>query len=804
MSIPDKLPSIAQGQMEIDMRSKLQKKRMSPSSGLASYALGLAKVVTINYEEMLVTLRIVLGEDVESQRNPIPLTFPGAGKRHFFGAMPQVGDYCVVGWMPQESSGSGSGPGSKIPVILTWTVPGVWMGHDWMTSQPFTPDEWSFSPKDSSMVEGAFERVRHKLRHMQPGNITASSAQGSDLVLDEGVLLTNRRCNELRLRDQDQSFIVRSLQQFHAMAGARIYAGMVQRDARKISTQMISDGKNWTHPTQLNPDATPLHEADLLADIISNGLLTPAPILQKSFQNGELTDSWGPSLESSLDPYQILKRGLIISPEGFLISNDSISDATYGGKPIFRTSIPILGEPQVNPAVNHTPSLTEYRIEVNHTSDGTLPVTEQTDMFDADRLPDSDPTSGDAHLGSNNPFIQVVYGSVVGNDPFSISGKDLYGIPLKAILFDQEGNPNPQFISALGSNLGEHAATLFSLTPPENLDGVRTFWSLQKDGRLKFHIGGSVRQTSVEGILEGGLHLLAKGQTLLDFQGGLKLRCRDGDPLENKGLEISSEKGAVRIYGGGNLETGQVTERIASQDPNSSPSLQLEGRDTVEVKSSQNVFVRSSFVQTTGGEIRQEALSTLDMQSGDRIGIQSKTLDVNVSGKVNENFSGPKDLLPTSGPLRETNFSTTIPGLTVDKYNVSLGNREESFGLGNHSTTIKVGNMSYTTAVGEWKAQAGTNSLTVHHGTGLQGQVIAGNVLMEAKAGAVSISGTVSASVKTLGQATVSGTNGVYLGGGPVGKTGLIVSSADLDPLSGLPLQVYGMGSPAHRLGPPV
>ena len=99
------LPKVDQGQIEKDIRSDLKKKAMNPSSGFSAYSLGVAKVSLVNYEEFTVTLRVVLGEEQEFQRIPIPITFPGAGNRHFFGAMPQVGDYCVVGWMAQESGG---------------------------------------------------------------------------------------------------------------------------------------------------------------------------------------------------------------------------------------------------------------------------------------------------------------------------------------------------------------------------------------------------------------------------------------------------------------------------------------------------------------------------------------------------------------------------------------------------------------------------------------------------------------------------------------------------------------------------
>jgi hypothetical protein len=54
--------------------------------------------------------------------------------------------------------------------------------------------------------------------------------------------------------------------------------------------------------------------------------------------------------------------------------------------------------------------------------------------------------------------------------------------------------------------------------------------------------------------------------------------------------------------------------------------------------------------------------------------------------------------------------------------------------------------------------------------------------------------------MKTSGPAVVSG-GYTWLGGNYPSLPGLIVSSNDLDPLSGLKLGVFGMGSPVHFIG---
>ncbi len=201
---------------DIKNQTSYMREKVLRASPDRNWRLGVAKVLSLDYEEMHVTLRMLSGAAEDYARLPVPLTFPGAGNRHFFGAMPQVGDHCIVGWIPQESEQPDS---TRIPVILSWILPGIWPARDWAMTAGFSSDELDLGiEKNQQLVEGVHDRIRRKLRHMQPGNIVASSSQGSDLVLDEGVTLANRRGNEIRLRDQDQALVTRSLQIFATTA----------------------------------------------------------------------------------------------------------------------------------------------------------------------------------------------------------------------------------------------------------------------------------------------------------------------------------------------------------------------------------------------------------------------------------------------------------------------------------------------------------------------------------------------------------------------------------------------------------
>ena len=101
-------------------------------------AFNIASVARVDYANHKINLRVMTGETV--LREEVPILHPNAGNRHFLGAMPEPGDLCVVGYGPAIE-------GTSKPYIVGWLVPGPTLGHDWLPTQPFAPDEFGMSPK---------------------------------------------------------------------------------------------------------------------------------------------------------------------------------------------------------------------------------------------------------------------------------------------------------------------------------------------------------------------------------------------------------------------------------------------------------------------------------------------------------------------------------------------------------------------------------------------------------------------------------------------------------------------------------
>ena len=80
----------------------------NPSTNWASLAISIARVKEVLYEDMKCTLVVLTGESDIFEYTGVDITLAGGGRRTFFGAMPERGDMCFVGWAVRESAGRAS------------------------------------------------------------------------------------------------------------------------------------------------------------------------------------------------------------------------------------------------------------------------------------------------------------------------------------------------------------------------------------------------------------------------------------------------------------------------------------------------------------------------------------------------------------------------------------------------------------------------------------------------------------------------------------------------------------------------
>mgnify|MGYP000546893513 CR=1 FL=1 len=788
----------------------------NPSVNWAELAFSVCRVKEIQYEELKCTLVVLTGESDIFEYTGVDLTLPGGGRRHFFGAIPERGDLCLVGWAARESSGTAS---TRTPIIIGWVPPAPWMGQEWLPFARFGPGEGLDTPRERSTATGLAERVRFKLRHAGPGDILASSSGGSDLVLNEEVLLTNRRGAELRLRDADSAFVVRSVVEFHAQAGTRVYSGPVQREARLLPTTIFSDGVYWDAPIpQVDAESNPLPAELLGRNPYPVGFLTPGLIFARGTTGAtqsEFEAEVGEPLSNRLDPFDFLQWGSFVDNQGFRINGRTTPEVVYGGKSLYRVGIlpggdlPVLGVANAfasaNSDIEAPESLSEYRIEVTHSSRGLLPVTEQTDGFDAERLPTQSPTDGNPLGGSAAaPFVEFVLGSVVGNDPFSLQGRNLYGVPLRPVIFSDGGTVAPGLRTGVGARLRDHAATLLQVSPAFG-PGPASFVCFTKDSRLKAYLAGG--GTSAEIALRAGLRMDVGGGVGIS-SGGFSVESAPGPG--NVGVSLVSAGGGVSIFGGGTIAGASAAADAdpASSSGGSAPSVLIHGTGNVTVRSEGELVLNSPRMRLTNAtQIDMRAQSSVSISSGQRASLSAQQLAISASGSMSVQVSGPADSNPSSGPSHSFQINATPAtgnaGGTTDSYTMTYGDRVEEFSLqGSHTTTLTVGDFLYETLQGKWKAKAGTNELSIDSSSGHDMTLALGDSSTTVSSGSHSVSAQQNATLRAItGSVTVAGILGVKLVS-PGAPDGGILCGNDLDPLTGLRYDALGLVPRLQTLSP--
>jgi hypothetical protein len=306
------------------------------------------------------------------------------------------------------------------------------------------------------------------------------------------------------------------------------------------------------------------------------------------------------------------------------------------------------------------------------------------------------------------------------------------------------------------------------------------------------------------------MRIVSGGNVSIEAEGGVCLVNRGGTATGNLAYEIRATTGGVKIASGGQITEGSLAAQANPQDGSSDtlPHLLLDspaqGGNTHLTANKDIVIAAGNQVSITRANSIDLTPKTLMRVLTDRHSVQAKTEDRTILGQSIQIFSGPKNFLPTNRPLRSVTFAGTpitghIGGKT-DEYKMVLGDRDETFLKGNHTTSILIGDLTYQTGFGTVLHRAGVNEIRLSTAGGLKALVPLGTMSMTATSTAT-FRGVASVRVTSAGPAVISGSI-CTLGG--VGKVGGIVSQSDIDPLSGLPLGFFGMGSPGHLLGPPI
>lgn len=565
-------------------------------------------------------------------------------------------------------------------------------------------------------LDGIYGPTRHRFRKIYPGDIYASSDKGSELILDHDVRLLSAQGSEVWLRAEDQAWIVTALDAYTTTAATRHRSGRVVRGA-------------LTPPPALLGPQGPLAPGSLLFEnlvdagvLYADGTPTPTP-----FDKG-------------------------LAP---LASGHGLAVVTHGGQ---------------DPLGPTTRALTEDRLEIQEFSDQNLPFPDHYG-FDADQIGD---------VSHWTPFIERVYGTVVGNDPYSVSGRSGYGRPQKPVIFaDAHATSAQPGLQDAGGERALEGAFLYRMRRPDGLGDL--FVSHDKEGHVFLSIPASTSQSS---------NLGAGRSVEADIKGGIKAVI-GANQNDNASVDTYAKGGVKWTLGA--LANGRSLDVLAKGGLH----FRVDGKDAagygwraaiagdvgVAVDGNQGVSVSGELIETVGTKRKMSADSI-------EVSVGLGDLNETVLSDYNRTVTGAESKRIGAG--RTATIVAPRGGTDADSLTILAGSRQTAFGAPASDriqfATAGTVSVAASAALGaSWQSGgAGTFAFTAP----------AGSYAVRMGAGTVSLQGAVvdvtAAATVTVAAPSIHLTGSVGLGKGASAALavvgGLPGPSPYIDPLTGTPL----------------
>lgn len=717
--------------------------------------LWVGRIVHVDTETMVCSIRLETGVG-ERFDIPIPAS-GGGGPRSWAGSVLEAGSRVLLGWKQYDARGS------YTPYIIETLTVGTFPAREFEPFSTVDPVEAAAAleihPELADDPRVNLGVTRLKLRKAYGGDFLASASQGADLLLDRDVHFTNRAGNEFRLRDADQTAILQTVDVFESNAAGYYRRGLIKRNAFNFLPDLAASAF----------DITGQQDFDSYIDGKFN---------QGLDSNGNVLYSYVNQIPAHSTAFDKLTEFGLIDKNGKPIFPSDPNDPVPGGASYYpytvapdgqRISYVTYGEPEIG--FDQTDQCyVEDRREIRHTHDGIMAVTEEGDGVQIDKVPPI--------------LIEDVYGTVVGNDPYSQAGRSLYKQILTMRVFDSPDDtipsPAPKFepvdtVTSQNEADTKALCRLFRIFSPTS--GNQYAFGITKEGRVFVHIPRSLTGTPNE-----------KGKSLdANIAGSVKtIIGRD----ENTGLSLD-----LATRGGVKLDIGAFSNRDPDQQESVAVDLVLRGKirttyvgpqgrenvlsgsDFRSVGGSATDFIQGSYVRQIGGEEAVEAFSiTHNAGPG---GYKFKS-----AGDVNRTTLGTTNEL--FGQDRKSTFAlndmkTVLVGM--DSTTILAGSMSRTVVAGaGISDTVTTGNISLTVATGNMSLSVGTGNLSA--------TVAAGNLSLTAGGGSASLTSgvttTIAAGATVMITAPTTKIGATVAGSAVAGSPG--PPAPHLDYLTGLPL----------------
>lgn len=698
-----------------------------------NYDLKVAMVQRVDEVNMKVDLKILTG--APSERSEVPLTQGMCGPRSFWGGIPEVGSIVIVGYRRVQSKLREVSILGYVPVALKSSL----------RFDPVAPDDPS---KIDASTRAEFEELfgkttRFKRLSLKPGEVGGMSSAGAEFTLTNDVRTVNRAGDFLELRAGDRTRVASSIHRVENEAGIRRISGPIRRGAFFLPPDVFAEGRTL----RSEASETPYYGRDELQDAGPGDTRGQEPRFAND--EGEVLDLFNDEANFPAVTYATGRR--VHYPP--TVRGGSIDDPDSGAD-----------------------AFVEDRLELSHTTDLTQEVQEEIDGFSMDR---------------RLPYIERVYGTLVGNTLNSTTGQRVYGQVLKPKLFDdfrsnRIGRLTFEAVDRRPTSPDEEVNTqagayMLRIRPPAGTRGESNAYTfaVSKQGKMFLSAPGSTNEeypsgsknisaeVSLGGALKAFLGAAAPERisAFITLEGGVHLDI--GRDAQGNAVTIQYHSGIKTIADG-----NPNADDLASEED-------IRGVKRTTITGRQETLIEGSRLTTASGQYKTEAdRYTLNAISG--ASINAGEMNQMIAGKTQINYAlayqetvalGGKLLTVLAGGITQT----VVAGATT--YTTSAG-----------ATTFNnpAGAFTVTVGTGSFAATVGTGAITL--------STASGAVSVSAAAGAISLSAGLA--INLTAATTVSITAPQILLGGPAAVLGVArglpimpPGAPSLDYITNLPLQ---------------
>lgn len=650
--------------------------------GSDDYSIKVAIVQRVDEINLKADLKIITG--VAAERFEISLTQAMYGPRSFWGGIPEVNSFVVVGYRRIQSKIQEATILGYLPTAIRTS---------WRFDPVSADDPNNVDPNDTELFEQVFgPTTRFKRLYLRMGDVGGMSAAGSEFVLSKDVRMVNRGGDLLELRDVDRTLVSSSIHRVETDAGIRRISGPIRRGAMYLPDDIFS-------------------EAGVLKDENS----TPNP-----YYGRDELQAAGPGATNGQAPKFAFTNGKVLD-----LFNDTktFPPVTYAnGRRVYYPST-VRGASVDDPEA-FANAFVEQRLELSHTTDLVQEVLEEIDGFSVDR---------------RLPYIEHVLGTLVGNTLNSTQGQRQYAQVLKPKLFEEfNATKAGKFVldvvdrrpTAPDTEVNTVAgAYLFRVRPPQGRSGADDPFvaSVSKQGKIFVSAPGSTvenyasgeKNVSAEISLGGALkaYLGASNPNRISahitLEGGLHLDI--GRDAQGNAITVQYHSGVKTLYDG-NPNQDDVADDVEVRGVK---RLRVTGRKEQLIEGTKLDTV-SGMYQVRTDRYNMNAISGVSINAGELNQMISGKSQLNYALQVLENIAlGGKILTILAGGLTQSVLAgattyTTAAGATT--FNNPAGAFNVVVGTGSLGLTVGAGAVTLSTGAGAMSLGAGAGAISVTAG----------------------------------------------------------------------------------------